>query len=109
MRSSENSLMKCIYPEKLELKLKHKGTHATFLDLDVKTEDGIIAYKLFDTRDRLPFFIVHMPYFESNILSTIFYGSIFFRSYSYRHLLPRASELYSRMLSQGANQSCINK
>ena len=25
------------------------------------------------------------------------------------HFLPRASELYSRMLSQGANQSCINK
>ena len=47
----------------------------TFLDLDIKIEDGIFVHKLFDKRDT--FFIVRMPPFESNIPSTIFYGSIF--------------------------------
>ena len=68
---------KCLYPGELELKLKHSGTHATVLDLDIKIEDGIFVYKLFDKRDKFLFFVVHMPHFESNIPSTIFYGSIF--------------------------------
>ena len=57
-----------------------------------------------------------MPHFQSNIPSTIFYGSIFSEfpriarcTLKLEHFLPRASELYSRMLSQGTNQSCINK
>ena len=72
--------------------------------------------KLFDKRDKCQFFIVHMPHYEGNIPSTIFYGSIFseflcIARYTLKldHFLPRGSELYSRMLLQGANQSCINK
>ena len=68
---------KCIYPKELSLKLEHSGTHATFLDLDIKIEDGLFIYKLFDKRDAFPFFIVRMPHLQSNIPSTIFYGSIF--------------------------------
>ena len=34
---------KCIYPRELEVKLEHSGTHATFVDLDIKTEDGIFG------------------------------------------------------------------
>ena len=49
--------------------------YMTFLDLDIKIEDGIFVHKLFDKRDT--FFIVRMPPFDSNIPSTIFYGSIF--------------------------------
>ena len=49
-----------------------------------------------------------MPHFKSNIPSAMFYGSIF-SEFLLEHFLPKASELYSRMLSQGANQSCINK
>ena len=69
-----------------------------------------------DKIDKFPFFIVRMPHLESNFPSTIFYGSIFSEfiriarcTLKLEHFLPRASELYSRMLSQRANQSCINK
>ena len=64
---------KCIYPEEFELKLNN----ATFLDLDIKIEDEVFVYKLFDKRGKFPFFIVRMPHFENNILSTILYGSMF--------------------------------
>ena len=33
-----------IYPEDLELKCEHHGTHATFLDLEIYTVDGIFVY-----------------------------------------------------------------
>ena len=32
---------KNIYPEDLELKLEHSGSHATFLNLDITIKDGI--------------------------------------------------------------------
>ena len=32
---------------KLELKMEDSGTHATFLDLDIKIEDELFVYKLF--------------------------------------------------------------
>ena len=47
-----------IYPDNLELKCEHEGTHATFLQLDITIRDGIAIYKLFDKRDNFPFFIV---------------------------------------------------
>ena len=57
-----------------------------------------------------------MPHFQSNIPSAIFYGSIFSDflciarfPLKLKHFLLRASELYSKMLSQGVNQSYINK
>ena len=71
---------KCIYSGELETKLEHKGRHALFLDLDIKIEDGVFAYKLFDKRDKFPFFITLVVHFESNIPSTIlaiFCGSVF--------------------------------
>ena len=107
---------KCIYPVELELKLKHSGTHATSLDLDIKIQNGIFVYRPFHKRDKFPFFIVRIPHFESNIPSTIFYGSIFSEilrivtcTLKLEQVVPVASELYSTMLLQGANQSCINK
>ena len=63
---------KYIYSGELELKLEHSGTHATYLDLDIKTEDGMFVYKVFDKREKFLFFIVYMSHFESNISSTIF-------------------------------------
>ena len=82
--------------------------HITVLDLDIKVEDGIFVYKLFDKRDKFPFFIVHMPRFESNVPSTIFYGSIFSEfmciprcTLKLEHFVPGASELYSRTLKLG--------
>ena len=46
---------------KLQLKCKHHGLHATFLDQDITVVDGIYEYKLYDKRDNYPFFIVRMP------------------------------------------------
>ena len=107
---------KCIYLRELELKLEHSRTRATFLDLAIKIEDRIFFYKLFGKRDKFIFFIVRMPHIESNIPSTIFYDSIFSEflriarfTLKLEHFLPTSLELYSRMLSQGANQKCINK
>ena len=68
---------KYIHPIELELELEHSGKHATFLDLDIKIEDGVFAYKLFDKRDEFSSFIICMPHFESNISPTTFYGFIF--------------------------------
>ena len=87
-----------------------------FLNLDFKNKYSIFVYKLFDKSIKFPFFLVCMPHFESNIPSTILYSSIISEflciaicSLKLEHFLPGASEFYSRMLSQGANQSCINK
>ena len=52
---------KKIYPNELELKCEHRGEHATFLDLDIKINDGEFEYKLFDKRDGFPFEVIHMP------------------------------------------------
>ena len=96
---------KRIYPGKLELKLERSRTHATFLDLDIKIEDGVFVYKLFDKRDKFLFYLVCMPHFQNNIPSSIFCGSIFSEflciarcTLKLEHFLPRASELHSRIL-----------
>ena len=44
-----------IYPDELELKCEHQGTHATFLQLDITIRDGIAIYKLFEKRDNFSF------------------------------------------------------
>ena len=97
----------CIYPRELELNLVHSGTRATFLDLDIKT-DEIFVYKLFDKIYQIQFFIVRMPHFQINIPSTIIYGSIFPEFFYIARctlklelFVCRTSELYSRMLFQG--------
>ena len=56
-----------IYPNELELKEEHSGSHGTFLCLDITITVDIFVYKLFDRRDDFPFSIVRMPYISSNI------------------------------------------
>ena len=104
-----------IYPKELELKIEHHGDHATFLDLDITIQNGIFVYKLFDKRDKFPFFIVRMPHLSSNIPSSVFYGAIFseFLRIARCTLLlsdftPRAKELYNRMLIQGATENKLD-
>ena len=108
------SLFKHIYPKELELKLEHQGNHATFLDLDIKIENGMFIYKLYDKRDAFPFFIVRMPHRSSNIPSSIFYGSVFSEflriarcTLRFEDFLPRSSELFLRMLAQGGDSKTI--
>ena len=73
-------------------------------------------YKLFDKRDKFPFSIVRMPQLSSNIPSSIFYGSIFSEflriarcTLRLEHFIPRASQLYNRMINQGGKHSTILK
>ena len=75
---------KCIYAGELEIKLEHSGMHAKFVDLDIKIEDGIFVYRFFDKSGKFQFFIIHMPQFESNIPSNIFYGIL---RYFAKHIL----------------------
>ena len=103
-----------IYPNDLELKCEHQGSHATFLDLEINVSNGIFVYKLFDKRDNFPFFIVRMPDLSGNIPSHIFYGSImseFLRisrsTLLYTDFLPFASNLYTRMINQGGSKMKI--
>ena len=105
-----------IYPSDLELKVEHQGDHATFLDLDITIKDGTFVYKLFDKRDAFSFFIVRMPHLSSNIPSNIFYSSIFSEilriarcTLLLSDFLPRLTELFKRMLYQGASQNMLKK
>ena len=105
-----------IYPKELQLKVENHGTHATFLDLDISIENNIFRYKLFDKRDAFPFFIVRMPHKDSNIPSIIFYSSIYSEilrisrcTLLLEDVIPRISELFKRMLNQGAEKSFLNK
>ena len=105
---------KKIYPNELELKCEHRGEHATFLDLDIKINDGEFKYKLFDKRDEFPFEVVRMPDRSSNIPSYIFYGTIMSEiiriarsTLCLDDLTPRIAALFKRMLIQGADRKKI--
>ena len=98
----------------IELKLQHQEEHATFLDLALKIEDKIFVCQLFDKRDTFPFFIVHIPYLSINIPSSIFYGSIFSEflgiarcALRLTDFVPKASQLYAGMITQGGNKASI--
>ena len=105
-----------IYPEELELKVEHSGSHATFLNLDITIKEGIFVYKLYDKRDSFPFSIVRMPYIDSNIPQTIFYSALkgeflrIARSTLYlKDFIPKANELLGRMKAQGAKNNLSTK
>ena len=71
-----SDVYKDIYPPELQLKVELSGTHAIFLNLDITVKDGVFVHKLFDKRDAFRFFIVCMPYVDSNILKSIFYSAL---------------------------------
>ena len=84
--------------------------HATFFDLDITIEDDVFLYKLFDKRDKFPFFTGLMRYVSSNIPSSIFYGSIFSEVLQKARcalrlidFAPKSSQLYTRMVTEGTN------
>ena len=57
----------------LELEAEHLGNHATFLNLDITSEDGFFIYKLFDKRYSFPFSVVRMPHIDKGISLKIFF------------------------------------
>ena len=105
-----------IYPEELELKVEHSGTHASFLSLDITIIEDMFVYKLFDKRDDFPFSIVRMPHIDSNIPESIFYSAFvgeFLRIARSTLLLGdfknKAKSLCQRMYSQGANRDITKR
>ena len=99
---------KYIYP-----KLLNKE-HVLFSDLDITIENDIFLYKLFDKKDKFPFFIVRMPVLPRNIPSSIYYDSIFSVllrigrfTLRVKDLVPKASQLYTKMEPQGRNMVII--
>ena len=105
-----NHVYKDIYPRKLQLKVEHSGAHATFLNLDTTVkDDGVFIYKHFDKRNTFSFFIVRMPYIDSNISKSIFYYGLvteFLKiartSLLYRDFHKNACETLNRMKAKGA-------
>ena len=102
---------KDIYPNELELKVEHSGSHASFLNLDITIKEGLFIYKLFDKRDAFPFSIVRMPYVSSNIPENIFYSAMvgeFLRiarsTLLFEDFLPKTRDLIHRLNNQGAKQ-----
>ena len=64
---------KDIYPEELKLNTENLVyLEASFLDLQIKFEDGKFIVGLLDKRDHFPFRIVRTPCKSSNLPSNIF-------------------------------------
>ena len=95
----------------MQLKCEHQGLHVTFLDLDITAVDGIYEYKLYNKRDNHPCFIVLMPGLRGNIPAYVFNESIqseFLKkaicTLKFSDFVPKAKQLFWRMVNQGANQ-----
>ena len=105
-----------IYPKELELKLEHTGNYATFLDLKLSIDNGMITSTLYDKRDDFSFFIVRMPNFDSNIPSTIFYGTVLSEllriaraSSFFEDFFTKINALFQRMENQGGKRRLLVK
>jgi hypothetical protein len=109
-------VFKDIYPDELELKAEHEGDSGTFLQLDIRVEDGQFVYKLYDKRDAFPFSIVRMPYLCSNIPKQIFYSALvgeFLRiaraTLFVSDFIPKGIDLVSRMINQGGDRQSVER
>ena len=106
---------KDIYPAEMELKKENSSkSSATFLDINIKIENGIFCTKLFDKRDNFGFDIVRMPFSCSNIPAKMFYGSIgaeFLRiaraTSKIEDLATSCRQLLTRMSNQGGHDQNI--
>ena len=68
---------KNIYPEELKLNKEYSDNlEASFLDLQIKIENGKFNFGIFDKRDNFLFTITRMPYKYSNLPSNMFYSAI---------------------------------
>ena len=65
-----------IYPPELELNKENEGkSNATFLDVNIETDEVKFASSLYDKKNAFPFSIVRMLFLCSNIPSRMFYFS----------------------------------
>ena len=106
-----------IYPPEMELKVENENNYsASFLDLALAVNEGVIDTKLFDKRDAFNFSVVRMPYKCSNIPRKMFYSTIgaeilrICRATShYNFFLISARSLIDRMRKQGADTEGIQR
>ena len=69
------TMVNSIYPKELQLvKTNHSDTVASFLDLDLSIENGIIISKIYDKRDDFNFDIVNFPNLEGDVPRATSYG-----------------------------------
>ena len=73
----------------------------TFLNIDITVKVVMFVYKLLDKRDALPFFMVRMPYIDSNILNSIFYSVLVGEFLLYKSFNETGMQLPNRMKAQG--------
>ena len=102
-----------IYPEELQLNKENEdNNNTTFLDLEIKIDNGIFNTAVFDKRDDFGFNITRLPYRCSNIPHKMFYASA--AAESLRICRATSSEeqavlsirsLLSRIYKQGAVKS----
>lgn len=85
----------------LVLNVEHSGSQTIFLDLNITISNRKISTKLYYKRDDFLFFIVRLPNFHSNILSSVFYGNV--RDPSYWEIFF-FSALITRVEKQGGNR-----
>ena len=99
-----------IYPPELELGQENiENSSASFLDLDIRVQQGVFSISLYDKRDNFPFDIVRMPTASSNMPSTIFYSAIGAEilrvaraSTGVEGFLVTSKAILNRMIKQGA-------
>ena len=100
-----------IYPSELELKKENiTNDTASFLDFQLKIQEGNISTHFYDKRDSYNFKIVRLPYKSSTLPSKMFFSTIcaeLLRICRATSLLPSyietAKTLITRMKRQGAD------
>ena len=106
-----------IYPPEMELKVENEDSFsASFLDLALAINEGVIDTKLFDKRDAFNFSVVRMPYKCSNIPCKMFYSTsgaeilrICRATSHYNFFLLSARNLIDRKRKQGADTQGIQR
>ena len=78
----------------VNLKIECLPTHATCLDHDISNEHWMFKYKLYDKKDKFPFFLLRILHLSKNISSSIFYGSF----YSETPRIDRCTLLFSDLI-----------
>ena len=104
-----NDVCKDIYPPELQLKADTFLYPCHFVRLKYYCKRWSVRLQTFYNRDAFPFFVVHMPYTDSNIPKSIFYPALFgeflriaHSSILYKDFNEKAIKLLNRKKAQGA-------
>ena len=104
-----------IYPVEMEIKKENElDTAASYLELGLSVNDGVVTSKLYDKRDAFNFSVVRLPYKCSNIPIKMYFATIGAEilrickaTSEYDFFIENVKVLLCRMKKQGANDSGI--